>query len=79
MAGTGANSVPLGQLHPIFSQNKPQLSAESSMLSAAREAAARVTANIKRDHGQITGAKKGPGNVRFCLRVCLLHYNCLVY
>ncbi|XP_072031537.1 uncharacterized protein [Amphiura filiformis] len=66
MAGTGANSVPLGTLHPIFSQNKPQMTGESSMLSAAREAAARVTANIKRDHGgggharAATPGKKGP-------------------
>ena len=64
MAGTGANSIPLGTLHPIFSQNKS--SGESSMLSLAREAAARVTANIKREHGgggAPKAAAKGPGSL----------------
>ncbi|XP_072175914.1 uncharacterized protein [Diadema setosum] len=59
-AGTGANSVPLGTLHPVFSGGvKP--SGNDSMLNAAREAAARVTANIlKRDHtGMTPGSSAG--------------------
>ncbi|XP_041467707.1 splicing factor 1-like isoform X1 [Lytechinus variegatus] len=53
MAGTGANSVPLGALHPVFSGGGKS-SGNDSMLNAAREAAARVTANIlKRDHAGI--------------------------
>ncbi|XP_038051649.1 LOW QUALITY PROTEIN: splicing factor 1-like [Patiria miniata] len=77
MAGTGANSIPLGALHPILRGQKPPGGigvgitgpigggGESSMLNAAREAAARVTANImgKRPPptGPSTGGPGGPG------------------
>lgn len=58
MAGTGANSVPLGALHPCLrggARVGVKSSGNDSMLNAAREAAARVTANIlKRDHGGMT-------------------------
>lgn len=50
MAGTGANSVPLGPLHPAFRGQKSGGSGSGSgesMLNAARLAAARVTANLK--------------------------------
>ncbi|XP_030829712.1 splicing factor 1 isoform X1 [Strongylocentrotus purpuratus] len=71
MAGTGANSVPLGALHPCLrggARVGVKSSGNDSMLNAAREAAARVTANIlKRDHGGMTArpqqAQAPPGPV----------------
>ncbi|XP_033109067.1 splicing factor 1-like isoform X2 [Anneissia japonica] len=42
MAGTGANSVPLGNLHPVFQGNQRAVRPQESMLNAAREAAARI-------------------------------------
>lgn len=47
MAGTGANSVPLGPLHPALRGQKSGGGSGESMLNAARLAAARVTANLK--------------------------------
>ncbi|XP_071965558.1 uncharacterized protein [Antedon mediterranea] len=42
MAGTGANSVPLGNLHPVFQGSQRGVRPQESMLNAAREAAARI-------------------------------------
>ncbi|XP_022091068.1 splicing factor 1-like isoform X2 [Acanthaster planci] len=74
MAGTGANSIPLGTLHPILrGQKAPGMAGggltgpiggggESSMLNAAREAAARVTANIMGKRPAPAGpSPSGPG------------------